>query len=89
MLPEKFVEQQIRIYFRKNDPESLEKAKRLVNALLLHANLSSTSDISSKLLSRDNSNNDCLPTRNALFGRSLQVMLRDNSNNDSCVGSRR
>jgi len=35
MLPENFVEQQMRIYFRKNDPPSLEKAKRLVNALLL------------------------------------------------------
>ena len=35
MLPENFVERQIRIYFRKNDPESLEKAKRLVDALLL------------------------------------------------------
>jgi len=35
MLPENFVEQQMRIYFRKNDPSSLEKAKRLVNALLL------------------------------------------------------
>jgi len=28
MLPENFVEQQMRIYFRKNDPSSLEKAKR-------------------------------------------------------------
>lgn len=37
MLPENFVEQQIRIYFRKNDPESLGKATRLVNTLLLQA----------------------------------------------------
>ena len=35
MLPENFVEQQMRIYFRKNDHPSLEKAKRLVNAFLL------------------------------------------------------
>ncbi|KAL9975396.1 hypothetical protein ACROYT_G012553 [Oculina patagonica] len=28
MLPESFAEQHIRVYFRKNDPESLEKAKR-------------------------------------------------------------
>lgn len=35
MLPENFVEQHLRVYFRKNDPESLKKAKGLVNALLL------------------------------------------------------
>ena len=35
MVPQNFEEQEIRIYFRKNDPKSLEKAKRLVNALLL------------------------------------------------------
>jgi len=27
MLPENFVEQHLRVYFRKNDPESLKKAK--------------------------------------------------------------
>ena len=43
MLPENFVEQQIRIYFRKNDPESLEKAAWLVDTLLLQT-LSSTSN---------------------------------------------
>lgn len=37
MLPENFAEQHMRIYVRKNDPGSLEKAKRLVNALLLQA----------------------------------------------------
>ena len=36
MLPQNFVEQEMRIYFRKNDPESLKKAKGLVNTLLLH-----------------------------------------------------
>jgi len=35
MLPEHFAEQHMRVYFRKNDPKSLEKAKRLVNALLI------------------------------------------------------
>ena len=30
MLPEMFAEQQLRVYFRKNDPQCLEKAKRLV-----------------------------------------------------------
>ena len=39
MLPEKFEEQIIRVYFRKNDSESLKKAEGLVDALLLHANL--------------------------------------------------
>lgn len=35
MLPESFQEHEIRVYFRKSDPKSLEKAKRLVNTLLL------------------------------------------------------
>ena len=35
MLPENFRDQEMRIYFRKNDPESLKKAERLVNTLLL------------------------------------------------------
>ena len=85
MLPEKFVEQQIRIYFRKNDPESLEKATRLVNALL--DLLLQTCQV--VVVLRDVPNNGCLPTRNALFGTSRQVTLRGNSNNDSHVESRR
>ena len=31
MLPEKFMEQSIRVYCRKTDPESIKAAKKLVN----------------------------------------------------------
>lgn len=58
MLPENFAEQHIRIYFRKNDPESVEKAKRLVNPLLLQ--ILQTCQV--KLVLRDGPNNGCLST---------------------------
>ena len=35
MLPEMFAEQHIRVYFRRNDPELLEKAERLVRRVLI------------------------------------------------------
>ena len=38
MLPEMFAEQHIRVYFRKNDPASLDKAKRLVDCARVTSN---------------------------------------------------
>ena len=35
MLPEIFAEQHIRVYFRRNDSEFLEKAERLVRRVLI------------------------------------------------------